>query len=78
MAMEDSLAKTKRLIKLATNQLVGEGSSSGDKQSSENHSLDTSLSLEDLQETAEQLKKKLQSSLVKLTGKDSARCLHGS
>jgi hypothetical protein len=63
IAMEDSLEKTKRLIKLATNQLLREGPLDG---------IDASLSLEDLQETAEQLKKKMQSSLMKLTGKDSA------
>ena len=67
IAMEDSLQKTSHLIKLAECELALDGKMSGN-----NETVDISLSLEDLRETADQLWKKVQSGLLKLMGKDSA------
>jgi len=64
--MEDSLQKTNRLIKLAQQQLVDIERSGSDE------TVEISLSLEDLEETASQLRTKVQTSLRKLMGKDSA------
>ena len=67
ITMEDSLQKTNHLIKLAEHELTLDGKMSGN-----NETVDISLSLEDLRETADQLWKKVQSGLLKLMGKDSA------
>lgn len=67
IAMEDSLEKTKRLIKLTNEQLLAEN-----KSSAEDEGLEIALGLEELHETADRLTKKMQSSIRKLTGKDSA------
>lgn len=64
--MEDSLEKTNRLIKLAQQRLVD-----GDRSDSD-ETVEISLSLEDLEETAAQLRKKVEAGLRKLMGKDSA------
>ena len=62
-----SMEKTNHLIKIAEHELALNG-----KRSGKNETVDISLSLEDLRETADQLQKKVQSGLLKFMGKDSA------
>src|SRR5260370_39393584 len=61
------MEKTNHLIKIAEHELSLNGKTSG-----KNETVDISLSLEDLRETADQFQKKVQSGLLKLMGKDSA------
>src|SRR5260370_41327939 len=65
--MGEALQKANDRIKLAENELALDGKTAGN-----NETVDISLSLEDLRETADQLQKKVQSGLLKLMGKDSA------
>lgn len=60
------MQKTQKLIKLANQQLLRDQPSNGDD------SVEVSLSLDELQDTADKLEKKLQSNLMKLMGKDAA------